>query len=292
MQVLLETKLQVSLALRISRDNSWFLVLLVGGNEDIHIPLSSQRFVVKYPAPNATVPQASRNNKWTIRNHVLEFGTCILNQIYAVTYSQNLDGDCLLSIIEGNIHRNNNKVTDDDLDGVGAAGDDDASCCALLGHVRIATTAQHDSTLPAILFEGCHPDVEEVTGGQKSVSLTLRWGLDIRSGIQEGSCKWVQYHVYLTKMDQMELRGDSSESGLGSTLEFLGVAVVQAFSVNKLLVDASCQNLSFRVRPQCMCGVWGRPTESTINIPLVFSKHWVPTSDPSQALLSMMDDTV
>lgn len=292
LQVLLETRLQVCLALRMSRDNSWFLVLLMGDNEDIQIPLSSQRFVVKYPTPNDIVIQASRNNKWSIRNHVFECGTCILDQIYAVTYSQNLDGDRLFSIIEGNVHVNNSEVTGDDLDGMAAAGDDAASCCALLGHVRIATSAQHDSTLPGILFEGCHLDMDEVTGEQRSVSLTLRWGLDIRGGIQQGLCRWVQYHVFLTKQDQMELRGDNSESGLRSTLEFLGIAVVQAFSVNKLLVDTSCQKLVFSVRPQCVCGVWGQPTESPVNIPAVFSEHWAPTSDPSQPLLSMMENTV
>ena len=291
-QVLLETRLQVCLALRMSRDNTWFLVLLVGDNEDIQIPPSSQQFVVKYPTPNDIVPQPSRNNKWSIRNHVLEFGTCILNQIYAVTYSQNLDGDRLLSIIEGTVNANNSKVTGDAVDGMATAGDDAASCCAYLGHVRIATSAQHDSTLPSILFEGCDLDMDEVTGGQRFVSLTLRWGLDIRGGLQQGLCRWVQYHVYLTKQDQMELRGDTSESELRSTLEFLGIAVVQAFSVNKLLVDNSCQKLVFSVRPQCACGVWGQPTESPIDVPAVFSKHWAPTSDPSQPLLSMMENTV
>lgn len=260
-QVQVDDELHMCLALHISQENSRFLVLLVDEEGDIELPPTLQNCVI-----NGSMVNAQGSSKWTIREHMLELPTCTIDHIYAVVYSHDLDVQKLVSLTE-DTPKSSNAV---------GMKENKFSKAVLLGHVRISTNREHDRDLPQITFEGCQPELAQQSEALKSVSLNLRWGL-VQGHVPNGGCRWVQYHVYVTK--------DEEEP------EFLGVAVVQAFSVQELLISSSCNMITFHVQAQCACGLPGQFSSACpVDVSHIHHQRWSSDSDRSQPLLS--DDAV
>lgn len=240
--------------MRIRREYKWSLVLLSGkGEEALELPHSKKVPDVKQSVCNDdAMTSVARNNKWKVRNHVLELGTCVLGQIYGVIHPQNeLDVENLVSTIGEDVENTNgltstSKIAESELRG---------SYLAFLGSIRIATSEQHETILPAIIPEECNPQWIQAPNKQKAVNVTLRWSLQV-NGDGQGGCRWIQYYLCVRKK---QVRGNGGDLGKGNTTdytdpEFLGVAMVEAFYVNEFLVPESCSLLEFSVQAQCVCG--------------------------------------
>jgi len=217
---------------------------------------------------NRSMANTDGSSKWKLREHMLELGTYNIDQIYAVAYSHDFDVQKLLPLVDDNSKSFNTLGTNGSRFSHGV----------LLGHLRISTQGQHDRDLPQIIFEGCQPEWTQKSETRKSVNLTLRWGL-MQGYVQNGGCQWVQYHVYVTK--------DEESGGPGRRdPEYLGVAVVQAFCVQDLLIPSSCNMLHFHVQAQCACGLPGAfsPT-CPVDVSHTNYQRWSSDSDPSQPLI-------
>lgn len=264
------------LALHISRENSRLLVFLVEEDGDVEVPPTLQNFVV-----NRCMANAEGSSKWTVREHMLELSTCNINQIYAVVYSRDLDVQRLLSLVE----ENNQTTTELSTNAVGMK-EGQFLHGVLLGHLRISTKQDHDRDLPQMIFEGCQPEWTQKSETWKSVSLTLRWGL-VQRQLQNGGCQWVQYHVYVTKDDES---GGAAAFASRTDPEYLGVAVIQAFSVQELLIPSTCNILHFHVQAQCACGLPGAFSPAcSVDVSHTTYQRWSSDADPLQPL---MDDAV
>ena len=241
--------------MRIQREYKWSLVLLSGKGEEVLESLHSE----KVPVVNQSVcnddamPTVARNNKWEVRNHVLELGTCILGQIYGVIYLQNeLDVENLVSTIGEDVENSNGVTSTSEIAESKLRG----SHLAFLGSIRIASSEQHETTLPSIIPEECNPQWIQAPNKQKAVNVTLRWSLQV-NGDRQGGCRWVQYYLCVRKK---QVRGNGGDLERGNTsdytdAEFLGVAMVEAFHVDEFLVPEACSLLEFSMQAQCVCGV-------------------------------------
>lgn len=249
-----DDQLHICIALIIHRESSRIVVLLVEEGSQVQVPSTLKNCVVQQATRKADLETLnSESNKWIVRKHVLELGICALSQIYAVTYSHELDVKKLISLVEDNTLTTRTLITDS------VAGSKDPEILhGMLGHLRISTEREHDRELPNIVFEGCEPQWTQKSEAWKSVSLTLRWGL-VQMHSSPGNCQWVQYHVYISK--DGESRGCSVSRG---DPEFLGVSVVKAFSVQDLLISSSCTMLNFHVQAHCACGLPGALTAPCI----------------------------
>uniref|UniRef100_A0A7I4FNY7 mannosyl-glycoprotein endo-beta-N-acetylglucosaminidase n=1 Tax=Physcomitrium patens TaxID=3218 RepID=A0A7I4FNY7_PHYPA len=249
-----DDQLHICIALIIHRESSRIVVLLVEEGSQVQVPSTLKNCVVQQATRKADLETLnSESNKWIVRKHVLELGICALSQIYAVTYSHELDVKKLISLVEDNTLTTRTLITDS------VAGSKDPEILhGMLGHLRISTEREHDRELPNIVFEGCEPQWTQKSEAWKSVSLTLRWGL-VQMHSSPGNCQWVQYHVYISK--DGESRGCSVSRG---DPEFLGVSVVKAFSVQDLLISSSCTMLNFHVQAHCTCGLPGALTAPCI----------------------------
>jgi hypothetical protein len=266
LQVRMDDKLHICLALHIRMDSSRFLVLLAEEEAIIEVPPTLQNCVVK-----RSEPISESSSMWLVRKHMLELGACTITQIHAVIYSHELDVQKLMSLFEDN----NQTTSELSTEGSNFLHD------VLLGHLRISTEREHDRDLPEIIFEGCEPEWTQLPETLKSVSFTLRWGL-VQSHVSNGTCQWVQYHVYVTKDE--DSRGSSSVSR--SDAEFLGVAVTKAFFVHDLLVPSACNTLNFHVQAHCACGLPGAFSPAcSVDVSRINHQHWGSGSDPSQPLL-------
>lgn len=268
LKVQVDDKLHICLALHIQMDSSRFLVLLVEEDANVEVPATVQNCVVK-----RSEPISESSSKWLVRKHMLELGACTIAQVHAVVYSHELDVQKLMSLVEDNNNQITSKLSTQESNLVHSV---------LLGHLRISSEREHDRDLPKIVFEGCQPEWTQISETSKSVNLTLRWGL-IQSHTPNGNCRWVQYHVYVTKDE--ESRESSSVNRRNA--EFLGVAVIQAFSAQDLLVPSSCNTLTFRVQPHCACGLPGAFSPACpVDVSRITRHHRGSGSDPSQPLLN------
>jgi hypothetical protein len=175
------------------------------------------------PTPNTIINHPVTNttiNNWTLREHILSLGTYTITQIHAVAYTHTLNPEHLLSITEP------------------SESSTDSANQALIGHIRISKDQGHDRELPSIVFEACEPEWST----RESVNVSLRWGL-VQGALKTGGCHWDKYHLYVAK--------DEEER------EFLGVAVVQAFAVEEMVVSEGCKVLRFYVQAICACGLSG-----------------------------------
>ncbi|KAL2623550.1 hypothetical protein R1flu_003755 [Riccia fluitans] len=126
-----------------------------------------------------------------------------------------------------------------EADEVGAESND--AYHAVLGHISLAGTF-HDChfAYPDQRFVGKNIAWIEGAGGEKSLSVNLVW-----RGHPDKT-NWERFHLYA--------KTSNSDDADLSSLEYLGLAVVEAFYVFERQVPKQSNAVKFYLQPQCGCG--------------------------------------
>ncbi|KAL3691426.1 hypothetical protein R1sor_005077 [Riccia sorocarpa] len=136
---------------------------------------------------------------------------------------------------------------------------------AVLGDISLARTSHNcNFSYPDQRFVANKVTWIEGNGGEKLMSVNLIW-----RGHPEKT-NWERFHLYA--------KTSNSDDADFSSLQYLGVAVVEAFFVSELKVPEQSKFVKFYLQPQCGCGkLQSLPSCSTHkqSVPPPSSKTWM-----------------
>ncbi|GLJ37366.1 hypothetical protein SUGI_0758260 [Cryptomeria japonica] len=258
---------------------SKFVVLLPSKNQKI----SPTKFSIPEVQASASLPKVSNN--WVFKEYNLKMDGYTLSTIYSVSYNGTLNSDKVSEIIKENnfvpssysTFQASELLQNQNVTGSSSAIESTANLeyWASLGNISI-TSPEDDKKVPPSdmwIINGTDISWETASTGGRMLSINIGWKLKEGSYFStvEPGYPFPRYDLYVERINQLQvnkLRG--IHPMMDKEVDYLGVAVVQAFYVSNLLVPSECKALKFILQVCMPSGIFVPLEDSpsfSINVP-------------------------